>query len=101
MYEPDCVPVQLALQLLDNSSVGRAHDYRKFQQTHMYLQDSLKGIVHEHHQGFNSSIGTFHKIQSSIHASQRKVRVLKESLAGSKTSLCTTDPELKKLSKTS
>jgi exocyst complex component 4 len=101
MYESDCVPVQLALQLLDNSSVGRAHDYRKFQQTHMYLQDSLKGIVHEHHQGFNSSIGTFHKIQSSIHASQKRVRALKESLASSKTSLCATDPELKKLSKVS
>lgn len=95
------MPVQLALQLLDNSSVGRAHDYRKFQQTHDYLQDSLKNIVHEHHQGFNSSIGTFHKIQGSIQASQKRVRSLKDSLASSKTSLCATDPELKKLSKTS
>lgn len=97
----DCVPVQLALQLLDNSSVGRAHEYRKFQKTHVYLQDSLKNIVHEHHQGFNSSIGTFHKIQSSIQASQRRVRALKESLANSKSSLCSTDPGLKKLSETS
>ncbi|KAH6892322.1 Sec8 exocyst complex component-specific domain-containing protein [Thelonectria olida] len=101
MCQDDCVPVQLALQLLDSSSVGRAHDYRKFQQTHSYLQDSLKGIVHEHHQGFNSSIGTFHKIQGSIQASQKRVRALKESLANSKASLCTTDLELKKLSKTS
>lgn len=96
-----CVPVQLALQLLDHSSVGRAHDYRKFQQTHALLQDSLKNIVHEHHQGFNSSIGTFHKIQDSIHTSQKRVRALKDSLASSKTSLCASDPELKKLSKTS
>jgi exocyst complex component 4 len=101
MCQDECVPVQLALQLLDNSSVGRAHDYRKFQQTHNYLQNSLKNIVHEHHQGFNSSIGTFHKIQGSIQASQKRVRTLKESLAGAKTSLCTTDPELKKLSKAS
>ncbi|KAM0256908.1 hypothetical protein ACHAQJ_004730 [Trichoderma viride] len=97
----DCVPVQLALQLLDNSSVGRAHDYRKFQTTHTYLQDSLKNIVHEHHQGFNSSIGTFHKIQSSIQISQKRVRALKESLALSKTSLCATDPGLKILSEES
>ena len=95
------MPVQLALQLLDHSSVGRAHDYRKFQKTHTYLQDSLKGIVHEHHQGFNSSIGTFHKIQGSIQASQKRVRALKESLASSKISLCSTDPELKKLSQAS
>ncbi|KEY73374.1 hypothetical protein S7711_01487 [Stachybotrys chartarum IBT 7711] len=101
MCQDDCVPVQLALQLLDNSSVGRAHEYRTFQQTHTYLQNSLKNIVHEHHQGFNSSIGTFHKIQGSIQASQKRVRTLKDSLANSKTSLCATDPELKKLSKAS
>lgn len=101
MCENESLPVQLALQLLDTSSVGRAHEYRKFQDTHRYLQDSLKNIVHEHHQGFNSSIGTFHKIQGSIQASQKRVRELKESLAGSKASLCSTDPGLKKLSQTS
>ncbi|KAK0720844.1 Sec8 exocyst complex component-specific domain-containing protein [Lasiosphaeris hirsuta] len=101
MCENDCVPVQLALQLLDTSSVGRAHEYRNFQKTHQYLQDSLKNIVHDYHQGFNSSIGTFHKIQGSIQSSQKKVRALKESLAASKTALCTTDPELKKLHATS
>lgn len=97
LCQDDCIPVQLALQLLDNSSVGRAHEYPRFQQTHQYLQDSLKAVVHDYHQGFNSSIGTFHKIQGSIMASQKKVRMLKENLANSKTSLCTTDPELKKL----
>ncbi|KAK4226526.1 putative exocyst complex component sec8 [Podospora fimiseda] len=101
MCESDCIPVQLALQLLDPSSVGRASEYRDFKRTHQYLQDSLKKIVHEYHQGFNSSIGTFHKIQGSIQASQKKVRSLKESLATSKTALCTTDPELKKLHATS
>lgn len=101
MCETDCVPVQLALQLLDSSSVGRAHDYRKFQQTHAYLHDSLKNIVHEHHQGFNSSIGTFHKIQGSIQASQKRVRALRDLLAAAKSSLCTTDPELKKISQAS
>lgn len=97
LCQDDCVPVQLALQLLDNSSVGRAHEYPNFQQTHQYLQDSLKAVVHDYHQGFNSSIGTFHKIQGSIMASQKRVRLLKENLANSKTALCATDPELKKL----
>jgi exocyst complex component 4 len=97
MLENDCIPVQLALQLLDSSSVGRAHEYLSFQKTHQFLQDSLKNIVHDYHQGFNSSIGTFHNIQGSIQASQKKVRALKDSLAASKTSLCTTDLELKKL----
>ncbi|KAI1328776.1 Sec8 exocyst complex component-specific domain-containing protein [Xylariaceae sp. FL0255] len=101
MVQNDCIPVSLALQLLDNSSVGRAHEYDNFRNTHQYLQDSLKGIVHEHHQGFNSSIGTFHKIQGSIQASQKRVRALKESLAASRNSLCTSEPELKKLYKSS
>ncbi|KAB5575981.1 Sec8 exocyst complex component-specific domain-containing protein [Coniochaeta sp. 2T2.1] len=96
LSETDSGPVQLGLQLLDTSSVGRAHEYRDFQKTHNYLQSSLKGIVHDYHQGFNSSIGTFHKIQGSIHASQKKVRHLKESLVGAKVALCATDPELKK-----
>ncbi len=97
----DCIPVQLALQLLDSSSVGRAHEYRNFQKTHDFLQNSLKAIVHDYHQGFNSSIGTFHKIQGSIQTSQKRLRALKDSLAASKTSLCATDPELKKLHTTS
>ena len=97
MCQDQCVPVQVALQLLDTSSVGRAHEYREFKKTHKYLQESLKAIVHEHHQGFNSSIGTFHKIQSSIQQSQKRVRTLKESLHQSKASLSTTDAELKKL----
>ena len=101
MCENECIPVQLALQLLDTSSVGRAHEYRNFQQTHKYLQDSLRNIVNEHHQGFNSSIGTFHKIQGSIQSSQKRVRTLKESLVASKMNLCQSDPELRKLSKTS
>ncbi|KAG4026771.1 hypothetical protein MFRU_036g00050 [Monilinia fructicola] len=97
LCQNECVPVQLALQLLDTSSVGRAHEYAQFEQSMQYLQDSLKNIVHEHHQGFNSSIGTFHKIQTSIQTSQKRVRTLKDSLAQSKANLSTTDPELRKL----
>lgn len=55
----------------------------------------------EHHQGFNSSIGTFHKIQSSIQNSQNRVRALKYSLTQAKTSLSTTKPELKGLATSS
>lgn len=87
MSSSDCVPVHVALQLLDTSSVGRAHDYRRWDKLHHYLQDSLKAVVHEHHQGFNSAIGTYHKIQTSIQASKKRVRTLKDSLAQSKASL--------------
>lgn len=97
MASNDCVPVHVALQLLDTSSVGRAHDYRRWDRLHHHLQDSLKAVVHEHHQGFNSAIGTFHKIQSSIQTSKKRVRMLKDSLSQSKANLGTTDPELRKM----
>ena len=93
----DCIPVQMALQLMDYSSLGRGNDYQDFQKTNRNLQKSLKAIVNEHHQGFNSSIGTFHKIQASIQTSQARVRALKESVQNAKRNLMVTKPELKGL----
>lgn len=49
----------------------------------------------EHHQGFNSSIGTFHKIQQALQTSQQRVRSLKDDLTQAKAHLSTTKPELK------
>lgn len=101
MSQEKCVPVQVALQLMDSSSLGRANQYDQFQQTHMQLQRALKAIVNEHHQGFNSSIGTFHKIQASIQASQTRLQQLKANLAQAKIGLSTTRPELKGLAASS
>lgn len=95
MTDEKCVPVTVALKLLDSSSLGLANRYGQFTSTHQQLQSSLKGIVNEYHQGFNSSIGTFHKIQRSLQDSQQRVRTLKESLVQAKTDLGTTKPELK------
>ena len=51
----------------------------------------------EHHQGFSSSIGTFHQVQDSIQSSQQRVQTLKESLVQAKSSLSTVKPELRSL----
>lgn len=93
----DCVPVHVALQLMDYSSLGRGNDYHDFQRTNRHLQKALKAIVNEHHQGFNSSIGTFHKIQASIQVSQSRVRALRDSVLGARSNLMVTKPELKGL----
>jgi exocyst complex component 4 len=55
----------------------------------------MANIIAEHHQGFNSSIGTFHQIQSSLQNSQHRVRNLKSSLVSAKSQLASTKPELK------
>jgi exocyst complex component 4 len=45
MTNEKCVPVQIALKLLDSSSLGLANRSEQFQQTHQELQRSLKAIV--------------------------------------------------------
>ncbi|KAI9660809.1 MAG: hypothetical protein M1829_006461 [Trizodia sp. TS-e1964] len=101
MIEDQCIPVQVALQLMDTSSIGRADQYEQFKETHKQLQKALKAIVNEHHQGFNSSIGTFHRIESSIQSSQLRIRTLKESLNKAKDGISVSKPELKGLAATS
>ncbi|WPH00708.1 putative exocyst complex component sec8 [Acrodontium crateriforme] len=97
MASDDCIPIKVALQLMDSSSLGLADQQDQFQEVHQQLQSALKIIVNEHHQGFNSSIGTFHKIQAAIHASQHRVRALRASMVQARGTLTTTRPELKAL----
>jgi exocyst complex component 4 len=97
MTDDKCIPVEVALKLMDDSSLGLARRHGQFRDIHQQLQDALRAIVNEHHQGFNSSIGTFHSIQSSIQNSQLKLRTLRDSLVTAKGSLSTTKPELRGL----
>ncbi|KAK3716807.1 exocyst subunit [Vermiconidia calcicola] len=97
MASSDCIPIKVALQLMDSSSLGLADQTDQFTEAHMQLQNALKVIVNEHHQGFNSSIGTFHKIQAAIHSSQHRVRTLRAGLIDAKRHLGTNRPELKAL----
>src|SRR2546423_10892880 len=97
MEGDECVPVQVALKLMDPSTLGLADREPQFQQTHMDLQTALRSIVNEHHQDFNSSIGTYHKIQSSIQNSQSRVRYLKNALEDARGGLLPPKPELKGL----
>lgn len=101
MTDEKCVPVEIALKLMDGSTLGLEERYEHFKDVHEQLQTALKAIVNEHHQGFNSSIGTFHSIQLSIKSSQDRLRGLRDSLVEAKMSLATTKPELKGLATSS
>lgn len=97
----DCVPVKIALQLMDPSSLGLAEKEPDFAETHVDLQKSLKGVVNEHYADFNSAVGTYHKIQNAIKESQNRVRVLKGGLMNVKGGMLSTKPELRSLAETS
>jgi len=97
MTRDGCVPVEVALRLMDDSSLGLARQLDRFEALNAELQSALRVIVNEHHQGFNSSIGTFHSIQSAIAASQSRLRSLRDGLTTAKGSLGSTKPELRGL----
>ncbi|KAL4940742.1 hypothetical protein BDV06DRAFT_16267 [Aspergillus oleicola] len=86
---------------MDTSTLGKAEREPDFLDVHQTIQNTLKTIVNEHHQGFNSSIGTYHKIQASIQSSQSRVRSLKNALEDAKGGLMSTKPELKELATSS
>ncbi|KAI9829625.1 MAG: hypothetical protein M1826_005515 [Phylliscum demangeonii] len=77
MTEENCVPVQVALQLMDSSSLGRAHQSDQFSQTYKQLQKALQAVVNEHLQDFSSTLGTFHAIQASLRESQNRMNALR------------------------
>lgn len=45
MATEECIPVHVALQLMDHSSLGRGRDYPDFQRTSRHLQKALRSIV--------------------------------------------------------
>ena len=97
MTEDRCIPVQVALQLLDPSSLGlasRADDFRDVQQQ---LQGALKAVVNEHHQDFNTAVGQFHQIQNGIQTSLQRVQDLKSGLTLAKSNLLSSKPEYQNL----
>ncbi|KAK5694467.1 exocyst subunit [Elasticomyces elasticus] len=92
---PQPMPADIIPTTKSTRYYGLADQYGQFQDVHTQLQNALKVIVNEHHQGFNSSIGTFHKIQTAIHSSQHRVRTLRAGLVQAKSSLSTARPELR------
>jgi exocyst complex component 4 len=45
MTQDQCVPIEVALKLMDSSSLGLASQYGQFRTTHQDLQQALKAIV--------------------------------------------------------
>ncbi|KAL8900190.1 MAG: hypothetical protein Q9192_001194 [Flavoplaca navasiana] len=83
MSTDECVPVHVALQLMDHSSLGRGSDYQDFQRTSRHLQKALRSIVN------GLSLDTR---QVMI-----RVRSLRDSVQNAKSSLMEAKPELQGL----
>ncbi|KAG0253263.1 hypothetical protein DFQ27_007510 [Actinomortierella ambigua] len=75
----------LALQLLDDSSLGK--DYGQFEAMLRNIESALADVVEDSYQGFNTSIGTYGGVIDSISDSQSRVKELRMDLKNSKESL--------------
>ncbi|KAI0785469.1 Sec8 exocyst complex component-specific domain-containing protein [Irpex lacteus] len=82
---PDFNPVDLALQLLDNSSVGK--DMRSFRQTKDMLSKALKGSVDKHYQAFAASLPHHTALMTRLQAIQIQIGEARTALQDSKENL--------------
>lgn len=70
MLSQHCNPLEISLKLLDNSSIGEAHKYPRFQQLKQQFSGSLKNAVNKHYMEFNDGIGSFSIAVASLAESQ-------------------------------
>lgn len=87
MTEGEFNPVNVALALMDGSSLGQ--DYTIFRDMMLNLERALQFIVNDYYQGFNTSIGTYGGIMQNIRDSQLHIRQMRAILISAKDALST------------
>lgn len=78
--EDDANPLDIALPLLDNTSVGLAHRHGEFLELKDRISKGLKSVVNEHFEAFNESIGSYRSVVTNVSNSQSVVVDLKETV---------------------
>ncbi|KAI0936742.1 hypothetical protein AcV5_004806 [Taiwanofungus camphoratus] len=82
---PDFNPVDLALQLLDNSSLGK--DMESFRRTKNTLSKALKGSVDKHYQAFAGALPHHAALLNHLGVSQTQIRDARTALQEAKDTL--------------
>lgn len=83
--DPDFNNVDLALELLDESSVGK--DIRAFRRTKDLLSKALKGSVDKHYQAFAAALPHHSSLVTHLSATQTQISDTRSSLQEAKDSL--------------
>jgi exocyst complex component 4 len=69
---PSANPLDIALPLLDNTSVGLAHRRGEFLELKKSIEQALRNAVNEHFEAFNVTIGSYRDVVHSV-ANSRNV----------------------------
>lgn len=101
ILEDDANPIELAVALLDDSSVGLAHRYNEFQRLKKSTEGALRRVVHEHYELFNNSIGSYHMLLSTLDKSQQDSESIRNFLRTSNKEMHDRSAVLAEMSETS
>ncbi|EIW64251.1 exocyst subunit SEC8 [Trametes versicolor FP-101664 SS1] len=83
--DPDFNPVDLALQLLDDSSLGK--DMDSFRRTKDMLSRAMKGSVDKHYQAFNAALPHHSSLLNHLDATQSQIKDARNALQEAKETL--------------
>lgn len=101
LLDEDANTLEVALSLMDNSSIGKAKYINRFEGLKTELQENLKLIVNNNYQGFNTSIGSYRNVVQSVSTTQNNINEVKELLNKARNELSVRRPVLKELKGTS
>lgn len=99
--EQSANPIQTAVGLLDDTSVGMAHRYPEFTSVKQSTENALRVVVNEHHELFNNSIGSYYQLLTSLKDSQDDSKGIKEMLESTTKDIQDRSDTLSDLSQTS
>lgn len=83
VLRPEANPIEMAVSLLDDTSVGMAHKMHEFERISEDTTTALRHVVSENHEIFNNSIGSYHLLLSTLQDSQEDSSQIKEMLESS------------------
>ncbi|TBU63725.1 Sec8 exocyst complex component-specific domain-containing protein [Dichomitus squalens] len=83
--DPDFNPVDLALQLLDETSLGK--DMDSFRRTKDMLSRAMKGSVDQHYQAFNAALPHHASLLNHLDATQVQIKDARNALQEAKETL--------------
>lgn len=97
--EPHCNPLEIALPLLDTTSVGLAHRKGEFIDLKDRISGALQSTVVEHYQAFNDSIGSYRTVVQNVANAKQTITKIEASINESANELdqVTNNEELKSL----
>ncbi|EGV64180.1 exocyst subunit [Yamadazyma tenuis] len=101
VLEEDANPIELAISLLDDSSVGLSHKMSEFEEMSENTTTALRRVVNDHYDIFNTSIGSYHYLLTTSRDNQKDANEIKQMLESTTKEIHNKSDILQELNQTS